>query len=101
MTKVSKFVDPNLWARDPGPLKLVAIDTGAGRLMLDPENGGVVVAMVQAELSGRGITVDNHEILSIYQSTKSIEITGSGFVDGNTEAKRMSTLSWMLWRITR
>lgn len=88
-TVVTKIfaLDRKLWAPEPGPLKVVTIDTGAGPVVLNPVEGGVVVAMVQADLDGHGITVANHESLRIYQSTKSIEIIGSGFVDGNTKAK--------------
>lgn len=81
LTKVFKYDDPNVWAPEPGPLKVVAINTGAGRLALNSEEGGVVIAEVQADLSGHGVSVQSHESLDIYQSTKSIQITGSGFVD--------------------
>lgn len=37
ITKVYKYDDPNTWAPEPGPLKVVAINTGAGRLSLSPE----------------------------------------------------------------
>lgn len=81
LNKMFKYDDPNLWAPEPGPLKVVAIDTGAGRLALNPEDGGVVIAEIQADLSGHGVSVQSHESLDIYQSEKSIQITGSGFVD--------------------
>lgn len=38
---------PGTWRAGPGPLKVVAIDTGAGVMQLNPEDGGVVVAMVR------------------------------------------------------
>ncbi|CAM9183914.1 unnamed protein product [Ectocarpus sp. 8 AP-2014] len=38
---------PSTWRVEPGPLKVVAIDTGAGLVQLNPKDGGVVVAMVQ------------------------------------------------------
>eukprot|EP00903_Cladosiphon_okamuranus_P014061 g13069.t1 len=81
LTKVFKWDDPNVWSPEPGPLKVVAINTGAGRLGLKPEDGGVVIAEIQADLDGHGVSVQSHESLDIYQSTKSIEIQGSGFVD--------------------
>lgn len=81
LTKVYKWDDPNVWAPEPGPLKVVAINTGAGRLGLKPEDRGVVIAEIQADLDGHGVSVQSHESLDIYQSTKSIEIKGSGFVD--------------------
>lgn len=58
----------------PGQLKVVAVDTGAGIVRLNPEGGGVVVATVKPE-----ITVQQDENLLIYQSTKEIRIAGSGF----------------------
>ncbi|CAM9183837.1 unnamed protein product, partial [Ectocarpus sp. 8 AP-2014] len=59
---------------EPGQLKVVAIDTGAGLVRLNPEDGGVVVATVKPH-----ITVQQDENLLIYQSTKQIRIGGSGF----------------------
>lgn len=82
ITKIFKDDVPNLWAPEPGPLKLVAINTGAGRLALNRDDGGVVIAEVQADLTGHGITVETHESFDIYQSTKQIAISGNGFVDG-------------------
>lgn len=41
-----------------------------------------MIAEVQADLTGHGITVETHESFDIYQSTKKIEISGNGFVDG-------------------
>lgn len=91
LTKLYKFDNPNLWAPEPGPLKLVAVNTGAGRLMLNPDDGGVVIAEVQADLDGHGVTVENHESLDIYQSTKSIKIAGSGFADSTKASEGRST----------
>lgn len=41
-----------------------------------------MIAEVQADLTGHGITVVSHESFDIYQSTKQIIISGDGFVDG-------------------
>lgn len=41
-----------------------------------------MIAEVQADLTGHGITVETHESFDIYQSTKQIAISGNGFVDG-------------------
>lgn len=38
---------PSKWRAAPGPLKVVAVDTGAGVVQLNPGDGGVVVAMVR------------------------------------------------------
>lgn len=38
---------PSPWRAEPGPLKVVAIDTGAGVVQLNSEEGGVVVAIVR------------------------------------------------------
>lgn len=62
---------------EPGQLKVVAIDTGAGLAQLNPEQGGgVVVATAKPE-----IKVEQDEDLLVYQSTKQIRIGGSGFED--------------------
>lgn len=46
------------------------------------QDGGVIVAEVQAHLEGHGVTVNSHEALVIYQSTKKLRVTGEGFKDG-------------------
>ncbi|CAN0190438.1 unnamed protein product, partial [Ectocarpus fasciculatus] len=81
ITKNFKY-DPNVWADEPGPLKIVAINTGGGRLALNPADGGVIIAEVQADLDHFGVTVQGHESLDLYQSSKSFQVSGSGFVDG-------------------
>mmetsp|Transcript_22391 Transcript_22391/g.28987 ORF Transcript_22391/g.28987 Transcript_22391/m.28987 type:complete len:917 (-) Transcript_22391:557-3307(-) len=69
------------WRSDgePGPLKLRRIDSGAGPLRIDPKFGGVVVAEVQADLGGHGVTVTANPDLIIYQTDPSLIIQGSGF----------------------
>lgn len=62
------------WRAEPGPLKLVAIDTGTGVVQLNPEDGGVVVATVLADVS-----IQSNENLHIYQSTKEVQVLGTGF----------------------
>ena len=67
---------PSVWAFEPGPLKVVAIDTGGGLVDINPE-GGVVVAVVKAE-----VTIQDNEGLYIYQSTKKqVQVMGSGFTN--------------------
>ncbi|CAM9403362.1 unnamed protein product [Ectocarpus sp. 6 AP-2014] len=65
---------PSPWRAEPGPLKIVAIDNGAGRIPLNPEDGGVVVATVSPIVRIKG-----NEDLHIYQSTKQIQVAGGGF----------------------
>ena len=38
------------WRSDPGPLKLRRIDTGGGQLRVNPDQEGILVAEVQADL---------------------------------------------------
>lgn len=86
LTKIFKYDEPNVWAPEPGPLKVVAIDTGAGRLSLKGTDGGVVIAEIQADLEGHGVSVQTHEEMDIYQSTPTLEISGAGFLT-NTKAR--------------
>lgn len=84
--------DGVVWPPEPGPLRIVAIDTGTGRINLNPTEGGVVIAMVQADPSSdHSTTVQDNEGLHVYQSTKQIQIAGSGFAD-NTEASTTAVL---------
>mmetsp|Transcript_11821 Transcript_11821/g.14771 ORF Transcript_11821/g.14771 Transcript_11821/m.14771 type:complete len:921 (-) Transcript_11821:1207-3969(-) len=75
---------------DPGPLKLRRIDTGAGALRIDAKYGGVTVAEVQVDLGAHGATVESTSSQNVYQSSKSLIITGTGF---NTTAA-LNTLKW-------
>lgn len=68
--------NPHSWLAEPGPLKVVAIDTGAGLVQLNPDDGGVVVAVVKAD-----VTVKDNRGLYIYPSTKQVQVTGCGFED--------------------
>lgn len=68
---------PYPWRSEPGPLKVVAIDTGTGVVQLNPEGGGVVVAVVRPD-----VVVQENGSLRIYQSTKEFQVNGSGFEDG-------------------
>lgn len=46
----TKFViggAPRPWREEPGSLRVVAIETDTGSFQLHPEQGGVVVAMVE------------------------------------------------------
>lgn len=67
---------PVPWRAEPGLLKLIAIDTGAGVVKLNPEDGGVVVATVRADAM-----MQDNESLHVYQSTKHIQVAGGGFQD--------------------
>lgn len=64
------------WRAEPGPIKVVAIDLGDSLVQINPEEGGVVVAMVKAD-----VTVQEDESLLVYQSSKQVRIAGSGFED--------------------
>lgn len=77
---------PTPWRAEPGPLKAVAIDTGAGRVQLNPEGGGVVVATVLAD-----VRVQPNMDLHVYQSTKQIQVAGSGF-DNDIQASLVVVL---------
>lgn len=74
LSKVNVYGDPCPWALEPGPLKVVAIDTDTGLVHLNPEEGGVVAAVVKAD-----VKVKDNENLYIYQSTKQVKVEGSGF----------------------
>lgn len=67
------------WRSEPGPLKLKFIDTGGGWLRIDAQEGGALVAEVQANLGGaHGVTIDT-TVLPIYQSQQYLTLSGSGF----------------------
>lgn len=69
------------WRSDgeAGPLKLRRIDSGAGPLRIDPRFGGVVVAEVQVNLGGHGVTIDPNPDLLMYQTDPSLILKGEGF----------------------
>ena len=66
--------EPACYVAEPGHVRVVAVDTGAGVERLNPEGGGVVVATVKPD-----IRVHQDEDLLVYQSTKQLRIAGSGF----------------------
>jgi len=68
-----------MWRKEPGPLSVVAMDTGGGRLPLDAEKGGRLIAEVQADLEGHGVSVVTNIDKKVYQSTEELKIEGSGF----------------------
>lgn len=74
---------------EPGPLKVVAIETGAGLFYLNPEDGGITIRTILPIQDGNDIMVEDNESVHIYQSTKQFQITGSGFKD-NTKASGTS-----------
>jgi hypothetical protein len=54
------------WRTDgPGPLKIVGVDTGGGILRLEEKDGGRLIAEVQADLEGHGVTVEGHVELKV------------------------------------
>jgi len=69
----------HMWRQDPGPLKLRRIDTGGGQLRVNPDNGGMLVAEVQADLDVHGVTVETTPNERSYQSTGRISVIGTGF----------------------
>ena len=71
---ISHDTPPVPWRVEPGQLKVVAIDTGPGVVLLNPEDGGVVVANVWAHA-----VVQDNKSLHIYQSTKEVQVAGAGF----------------------
>ncbi|CBJ30794.1 expressed unknown protein [Ectocarpus siliculosus] len=79
-----KKAEGTQWADEPGALKLVAIDTGAGRLLLREDLGGVTIAEMQADLNRHSLSVETHEEVTMYQSSKVLTIAGQGFNTGNT-----------------
>ena len=70
---------------EPGPVRVVAIDTGSGLIYVNPEGRGVVAGVVFSTLDGGNVTVKDDESVRIYQSTGQFQITGDGFND-NTKA---------------
>ena len=76
------------WRDEPGPLKLVGIDTGGGPVKLNGEDG-VIVATVQADVGSHGVTVDSTAgTQQICSDQSEIVVKGEGFNPlGNT-------LSW-------
>ncbi|CAN0006055.1 unnamed protein product, partial [Laminaria digitata] len=73
------------WAEEPGPLKLLSVDTGGGPMMLRTDLGGVTIAEMQADMKGHGISVETHEEINLYQSTQSLAIAGKGFNPAGTK----------------
>lgn len=55
------------------------------------QDGGVVIAEVQADLEAHGITVEDHDAINIYQSTKELKISGNGFL---SDTKVCFSFSW-------
>jgi hypothetical protein len=68
-----------VWRSDPGPLKLRRIDTGGGQLRINPNEEGILVAEVQADLDLHGVTVESTPNERSYQSTGKISVIGEGF----------------------
>eukprot|EP00968_Pinguiococcus_pyrenoidosus_P009567 scaffold743_cov267-Pinguiococcus_pyrenoidosus.AAC.6 len=69
------------WRSEPGPLKLVRVDTGAGPIRVTPPGtGGLLVAEVQADVGqAAGVVVIPNLDLLMYQTSPTLSITGAGF----------------------
>ncbi|CAN0080830.1 unnamed protein product, partial [Ectocarpus sp. 6 AP-2014] len=80
------------WADEPGPLKLVAIDTGGGRLLLREDLGGVTIAEMQADMKGHSLSVETHDEVTMYQSSKVLTIAGQGFNSSYTRFRFANSL---------
>lgn len=84
------YEGPSRAPPEPDSLKIVAIDTGAGLLYLDPDGGGVAV---QEESDVCFTTVQENEGLKIYQSTKHVQLTGGCFEDNMKASTASSQLA--------
>lgn len=74
------------WRSDgePGPLRLRRIDSGGGALRIDPKFGGVIVAEVQVDLGGHGVTAQASPSTLLYQTASSLVVKGAGFAHAET-----------------
>jgi hypothetical protein len=67
------------WRETPGKLKLIGIDTGAGPVKVNGDDG-LVVAIVKEDLESHQVTaVDTSDAQKIYHDEPKITISGSGF----------------------
>merc|ERR1719326_846606 len=84
--------------KEPGPLKLKRINTGAGDLRIDAKYGGVTVAEVQANLGAHGVTVETTAEEKLYQSQGELTVLGTGFntsrLAGAPGLPNPNTLRW-------
>jgi len=73
------------WREEPGPLKLVALDTGGGPVKLNGDEG-IVVGNVVGDLDGHQLAVTaTAESQRIYHNEPHLTIAGHGFNEkGNT-----------------
>ncbi|CAM9732996.1 unnamed protein product [Ectocarpus sp. 12 AP-2014] len=67
ITKIFNDDNPYVWADKPGPLKIVAINTGGGSLALNPADGGVVIAEVHADFDYGPLAMRYHKSLGSFQ----------------------------------
>lgn len=74
-----------MWREEPGPLRLIGIDTGGGPIKVDGEVG-VTIADVQSDKAFHGLQVDESaDDQHIYHDQHAVKIYGSGFNNqGNT-----------------
>ncbi|CAN0460866.1 unnamed protein product [Ectocarpus sp. 8 AP-2014] len=67
ITKIFNDDNPYVWADEPGPLKIVAINTGGGSLALNPADGGVIIAEVHADSDYGPLAMQDHKSLESFQ----------------------------------
>ncbi|CAN0462313.1 unnamed protein product, partial [Ectocarpus sp. 8 AP-2014] len=67
ITKIFNDDNPYVWADEPGPLKIVAINTGGGRLALNPADGGIIIAEVHADFDYGPLAMQDHKSLESFQ----------------------------------
>ena len=52
-----------------------------------------MIAEMQADMKGHGISVETHEEINLYQSTQSLAIAGKGFKAGGTKFRFGNSLA--------
>lgn len=63
----------------------------------DAQDGGVVVAEVQTDNDKHDVSVQSHEEINIYQSTKTLQISGTGFLPGMKVGCESGVLANLWW----
>jgi len=66
------------WREDPGPLSLIGIDTGAGPVKVNGDEG-IVVADIQNDLDQHSVAVDASDEQVVYHDEPNVIISGTGF----------------------
>mmetsp|Transcript_15349 Transcript_15349/g.58412 ORF Transcript_15349/g.58412 Transcript_15349/m.58412 type:complete len:926 (-) Transcript_15349:233-3010(-) len=81
-SKISLTLQPGKsWRAEPGPLKLLRVDTGPGPIRVAPPGrGGLIIAEVQADVGhASGVVVVPTADQLVYQSSPSLIVKGAGF----------------------